>query len=57
MPDRPTLSSRPARVDRRRLIEAKVARDCELFRREIAMLRESGQAGARGLGAIRTRIS
>jgi hypothetical protein len=40
------MASRTGFVDRRRLIEARVARDCELLRREIVMLRAGSKQAA-----------
>ena len=39
MYQRTATANRTSFLDRRRLIEARVARDCELLRREIVMLR------------------
>jgi len=39
MYQRTALANRTSYLDRRRLIEARIARDCELLRREIVMLR------------------
>ena len=48
------MTSRTGFLDRRRLIEARVARDCELLRREIVMLRAgSKQAAAASTGSKR----
>jgi hypothetical protein len=54
MYQRTAMASRTSFLDRSRLIEARVARDCELLRREIAMLRAgSKQAAAASSGSKR----
>jgi hypothetical protein len=51
MYQRTAMASRTGFVDRRRLIEARVARDCELLRREIVMLRVGSKQVAVALSA------
>jgi len=54
MYQRTGIANRTSFLDRRRLIEARVARDCELLRREIVMLRTgSKQVPAASSGASR----
>ena len=48
------ISNRTSFLDRRRLIEARIARDCERLRREIVDLRGgSNQAAAKWSGSTR----
>ncbi len=57
MYQRTPIANRTSFLDRRRLIEARVARDCELLRREIVMLRSgSKQAVASSSGATRAEV-
>jgi hypothetical protein len=54
MYQRTAIANRTSFMDRRRLIEARVARECELLRREIVMLRGgSKQASAASSGSTR----
>ena len=46
MYQRTAMASRTSFLDRSRLIEARVARDCELLRREIVMLRAGSKQAA-----------
>jgi hypothetical protein len=39
MNQRTGIANRTSFLDRRRLVEARIARDCELLRREIVLLR------------------
>ena len=57
MYQRTAIANRTSFLDRRRLIEARVARDCELLRREIVMLRSgSKQAAAAPSGSARAGV-
>ena len=49
------IANRTSFLDRRRLIEARIARDCELLRREIVMLRGSSKLAA-GASSGSTRV-
>lgn len=54
MYQRIAIANRTGVLDRRRLIEARVARECELLRREIVMLRTgSKQVPAASSGSTR----
>jgi len=58
MYQRTAISNRTSLLDRRRLIEARIARDCELLRREIVMLRggsKPGAAASSGSSRVETR--
>jgi hypothetical protein len=46
MYQRTAIANRTSYLDRRRLIEARIARDCELLRREIVMLRGGSKPAA-----------
>jgi hypothetical protein len=46
MYQRTAIANRTSFLDRRRLIEARTARDCELLRREIVMLRGGSKQAA-----------
>jgi hypothetical protein len=46
MYQRTAIANRTSFLDRQRLIEARIARDCELLRREIVMLRGGSKLAA-----------
>lgn len=57
MYQRTAIANRTSFLDRRRLIEARIARECELLRREIVMLRGgSTQATAATSGSVRAEL-
>jgi hypothetical protein len=56
MYQRTAIANRTSFLDRQRLIEARIARDCELLRREIVMLRGGSKlAPAASSGATRVK--
>jgi hypothetical protein len=58
MYQRTAIANRTSFLDRRRLVEARIARDCELLRREIVMLRggsEQRAAASPGSARLETR--
>jgi hypothetical protein len=58
MYQRTAIANRTSFLDRRRLIEARIARDCELLRREIVMLRGGSKltaAASSGSTRVETR--
>lgn len=58
MYQRTAIANRTSFLDRRRLIEARIARDCELLRREIVMVRGGTKltaAASAGSSRVETR--
>jgi hypothetical protein len=56
MYQRTAIANRTSFLDRQRLIEARIARDCELLRREIVMLRGGSKlAAAAPAGSTRVK--
>jgi hypothetical protein len=55
MYQRTAIANRSSFLDRRRLIEARIARDCELLRREIVILR-GGSKPATAASSGSTRV-